>query len=93
MLRTTVLVIAGVLTALGAALVLAGVVLPGIQALVLGGLVLVGTLFERRYRRRKQIPPDDRWQATGERFADPTTGKDVEVFYDPHSGERHYVER
>jgi hypothetical protein len=50
-------------------------------------------LFERRYRRRKQVPPDGRWQATGERFADPTTGKDVEVFYDPHSGERHYVER
>lgn len=92
MLRATVLSIAAIVTAVGVALLLAGVVFPGIQALVTGGIVLVGILFERRYRNRKR-EPEARWQPTGERFADPTSGKDVEVFYDPQSGERHYVER
>jgi hypothetical protein len=92
MLRTTVLIIAGIVAAIGAALILTGVTLPGIQALVMGGLVVVGILCERRYRHDNQ-QPDGRWQATGERFVDPTSGKDVEVYYDPKSGERRYVER
>lgn len=92
MLRTTVLVIACIVAAIGAVLTLAGVMVPGLQALVMGGVVVLGILFERRYRNNKQ-PLDGRWQATGERFTDPTTGKDVEVFYNPQSGERRYVER
>jgi hypothetical protein len=59
---------------------------------VVGGVIVVAILFERRYRNDSRSP-DGRWQPTGERFADPTTGKDVEVFYDPKSGERRYVER
>lgn len=92
MLRTTVLIIAGVVAASGAALILTGVTLPGIQALVMGGLVVLGILFERRYRHNNQ-QPDSRWEATGERFVDPTSGKHVDVYYDPSSGERRYVER
>lgn len=92
MLRTVVLIIAGIVAATGAALIVTGVTLPGIQALVMGALVIVGILCERRYRHDRQ-QPDGRWQATGERFVDPTSGKDVEVFYDPQSGERRYVER
>ena len=92
MLRTTVLIIAGIVAAIGAALILTGVTLPGIQALIMGGLVVIGILFERRYRHDNQ-QPDSRWQATGERFVDPTSGKDVEVYYDPRSGKRRYVER
>lgn len=92
MLRTCVLTIAGIVAAIGAALILAGVTLPGIQALVMGGLVVVGLVFERRYRQNNQ-QPDSGWQATGERFVDPTSGKDIEVYYDPKSGERRYVER
>jgi len=92
MLRTTVLISAGILAASGAALILAGVTLPGIQALVMGGLVVIGILCERHYRHDNQLP-DSGWQATGERFVDPTSGKDVEVYYDPQSGERRYVER
>jgi hypothetical protein len=92
MLRTVVLVLAGLVAGIGAALLLAGVTLPGIQALVVGGVIVVAILFERRYRNDSRSP-DGRWQPTGERFADPTTGKDVEVFYDPKSGERRYVER
>jgi hypothetical protein len=61
-------------------------------ALGLGIVILLGTLFERwRYRRYERVP-GAAWQATGERFLDPTTGKDIEVFYDPVSGERRYVE-
>jgi len=92
MLRSSVLIIAGIVAAIGAALILTGVTLPGIQALVMGGLVVIGILCERRYRHNKQ-QPDGHWQATGERFIDPTSGKDVEVYYDPKSGERRYVER
>lgn len=92
MLRTIVLLLAGIVAAAGAVLLLLGVTLPGIQALVVGGVILVGILFERRYRNNTRTP-GGRWQPTGERFSDPTTGKDVEVFYDPQSGERRYVER
>ena len=92
MLRTSVLIIAGIVAAIGVALILAGVTLPGIQALVMGGLVVIGILCERRYGHNSQ-QPDSRWQATGERFVDPTSGKEVEVHYDPKSGERRYVER
>jgi len=31
------------------------------------------------------------WEATGERFIDPETGKQVTVYYDPKSGQRQYV--
>jgi len=93
MLRTGVLVLAGIVAAIGAALLLAGVTFAGIQALVVGGVIVAGILFERRYRNDARRPPDGRWQPTGERFCDPTSGKDVEVFYDPQSGERRYVER
>ena len=92
MLRTVVLTLAGGLAGVGVALLLTGTTLPGIQALVVGGVIVIGLLFERRYRNSTRHP-DSRWQPTGERFCDPTTGKDVEVFYDPHTGERRYVER
>jgi len=93
MLRTVVLVLAGLVAGIGAALLLAGVTFPGIQALVIGGVIVIAILFERRYRNDARRPPEGRWQPTGERFTDPTTGKDVEVFYDPQSGERRYEER
>jgi hypothetical protein len=92
MLRTVVLVIAAIIAASGAALLLAGVTGPGIEALLAGAVVVAGIVFERRYHNN-QRPPDAHWQPTGERFSDPTTGKEVEVFYDPQSGERRYVER
>jgi hypothetical protein len=36
-------------------------------------------------------PPGTGWVKTEERFIDPDTGKTVDVFYDPRSGERQYV--
>jgi hypothetical protein len=94
MLRTAVVVLAFVVTAVGVYLTLTGITAPGVYALALGATIILGTLFERwRYRKNERHPPGAGWAATGERFVDPSTGKDIEVFYDPLSGERRYVER
>ncbi len=101
MLRKAALAFATLLAAIGVYLLLKGITVPGVQALGVGIIIILGTLFERwRYAGSHDINEgggegrlDARWQATGERFADPTTGKDVEVFYDPASGERRYIER
>jgi len=61
---------------------------PAIYLLCSGGILLLGTAFERRYQKR--APRNAQWRPTGERFVDPQTGANVEVLYDPESGERHY---
>lgn len=102
MLRAAVLLFATVLTAIGIVLFLKGVTVAGIQAGGIGILLILGTLFERwRYSHiedghskegRDNAAGARRWESTGERFTDPTTGKIVEVLYDPATGERRYVE-
>ena len=53
--------------------------------------LLLFILFERnRYKQVADRPPPG-WEATGERFVDPETGKMVAVYYDPKSGQRQYV--
>jgi hypothetical protein len=91
MLRTAVLIFGGLLVALGLYLCITGVTTAGgIQALVSGAIVVLGTLFERwRYYNRNASVAGD-WRKTGERFIDPATGKDVEVLYNPQTGERRY---
>ena len=60
-------------------------------SLIMIGTILALTLFERfRYKPLADRPPPG-WQATGERFIDPESGKAVTVYYDPKSGERQYV--
>ncbi|MBV8974202.1 MAG: hypothetical protein JOY74_03695 [Sinobacteraceae bacterium] len=91
MLRATLLALAGALAITGAILIACRVPGPGAYALGLGGVIVLGILFERwRYR-----PNDPRaeagWQPTGERFQDPHSGKTLQVYYDPRSGERRYV--
>jgi hypothetical protein len=93
MLRKAVLALATLLAGIGVYLLLKGITGPGVQALGVGIVIVLGTLFERWRYSHSDGRLDARWQATGERFADPITGKDVEVFYDPASGERRYVER
>jgi hypothetical protein len=62
-------------------------------AAVIGGLIVIGVLAERViYKPLSQRAPAG-WERTGERFVDDATGKTVEVFYDPKSGQRQYVER
>jgi len=58
---------------------------------VVAALVVITLVFERRYRGRKNAG-GAQWQATGERFTDPTSGKLIEVRFNPATGERAYVE-
>jgi hypothetical protein len=91
MLRTVVIVVAGLLTCIGIGLIASGVHAPGWQVLALGVIILVGTLFERWRYRRIEKPSNGRWQRTDEQFIDPSTGDPVEVMFDPSTGERRYV--
>jgi hypothetical protein len=93
MLRTVVIVAAGILTCVGIGLIACGVHAPGWQALAIGVTVLIGTLFERWRYRRIEEPPKGNWQRTGEQFIDPSTGDPIEVMFDPRTGERRYVPR
>jgi len=94
MLRTALLIFSCLLVALGLYLcaTLPAPAMGGIQALVSGVVLLVAMLFERWRYRNRNASPEGNWQATGERFIDPETGKQMEVLYDPTSGERRYRE-
>jgi hypothetical protein len=92
MLRLAVLV-------LGIALLIAGVIALGYGApatplwlLAVGGVITVGTLGERvLYKPLLRKKPGPGWVKTTERFVDPESGRTVDVFYEPSSGERQYV--
>jgi hypothetical protein len=90
-LRTSLLVFAGVVALAGAILLSLGLPGPGAYALGVGGLILLGTLFERWRYRPNESRPGAGWEPTGERFQDPQSGQTLQVFYDPRSGERRYV--
>jgi len=93
MLRTAVLVFACLAVAIGVYLCSVGAISTGgIQTLVGGSLILIGTLFERWRYKNRQASTDGNWQVTGERFVDPESGREMEVLYDPDSGERRYRE-
>jgi len=93
MLRKAVLGIALLLAAVGVGLLSRGVWVPGWQVLGLGVLVFLGTAFEGWRYRKSAPPPGARWQHTDEKFADPISGEEMQVEYDPVSGERRYVRR
>jgi hypothetical protein len=91
-LRLAVLIV-GVLLLFGGAIA-AGYDVPGLSLwlLIAGGVTVVGTLCERvLYKPLLPKNPGTGWVKTEERFVDPDTGKTVDVFYDPRSGERQYV--
>jgi len=56
----------------------------------LGLALTIGTLIESRYKPPRPGAPRAGWVATGERFVDPETGKQVSVYSDPRTGEREY---
>ena len=59
--------------------------------LAVNGLLIVGgILFERKGYRPHVSQTGGNWQRTGERFVDPTTKREVEVYYNPQTGERDY---
>lgn len=90
MLRTIVAVVGVLLLCAGVALVIAP---PhaGWGYLIFGGLIVLSLIFEGRYRAaRVRGPASSSFEPTGEKFIDPGTGKVVEVYYDPKTGEREY---
>ncbi len=57
------------------------------------GLFIVAAIVFERSRYHPRINRlSGSWQATGERFVDPTTGCMMEVRYNPDTGERDYRE-
>ena len=59
--------------------------------LAVNGLIIVGgILFERRGYQPQVSRTEGIWEKTGERFVDPTTKQEVEVYYNPVTGERDY---
>jgi len=89
-----VLIAYGVLCLIGAVILLAAHVTTALVIyLAINGLVIAGAiLFERSSYRSKADRTQGKWQPTGERFNDPTTGQIVEVYYNPQTGERDYRE-
>ncbi|HKK01897.1 MAG TPA: hypothetical protein VJ955_06975 [Desulfuromonadales bacterium] len=91
MLRAGLVAFGLVLTGIGLALLAAGDAFSARTPLIFGVIVLIAVLCER-WRYRKNEHRDFRqWQPTGEKFEDPETGRTIEVFYDPVSGERRYA--
>ena len=93
MLRRMVLAVALLAGALGLWLISRHVWSPGLQVLVIAVVVFLGTAFESWRYRKGPAPHGARWQQTDEKFADPVTGEEMEVEYDPVSGERRYRRR
>jgi hypothetical protein len=61
--------------------------------LVVGGALLASSIvLERRGYRPRVDHTRGRWQRTGERFVDPSSGRLMEVRYNPDTGEREYVD-
>ncbi len=89
-----VLIAYGLLCLIGAVILLAAhVTFALVIYLAINGLIITGgILFERSSYRSKVHRMQGKWQPTGERFNDPTSGKIVEVYYNPQTGERDYRE-
>ena len=89
-----VLIAYGVLCLIGAVILLAAHVTTAlvIYLAINGILIAGGILFERSGYRSQVNRTQGKWQSTGERFNDPTTGQVVEVYYNPQTGERDYRE-
>jgi hypothetical protein len=80
------LIVAAILFAVHATIIL-------VVYLAINGLLIVGgILFERRGYRSRVDRTRGKWQPTGERFMDPTTGRLVEVYFNQQTGERDYRE-
>lgn len=93
MLRRLVLGIALLLALVGLWLLSHRSWAPGAQVLVIAALIFVGTAFESWRYRKGAGPHGAQWRHTDEKFADPISGEEMEVQYDPVSGERRYVPR
>ena len=89
-----ILIAYGVLCLIGAVVLLAAhVTIAFVIYLAINGLIIASAiLLERSSYRSKADTKQGKWQPTGERFNDPTSGKMIEVYYNPQTGERDYRE-
>ena len=89
-----VLIAYAVLCLIGAViLLLAHVTIALVIYLAINGLIIAGViLYERSSYRSTADRTQGKWQPTGERFNDPTSGKIIEVYYNPQTGQRDYRE-
>lgn len=91
MLRKAILVY-GVLAMVGAVgLAVAGVITGLVVYLFINGAIVIAALLFERGRYRPTVAPGGRWEETGERFVDPSTGQLMKVRYNPQTGARDYV--
>ena len=91
MLRKAILAY-GALAIVGAiALALAGVITGLVIYLFINGVIVIAALLFERGRYRPAVGPGGRWEETGERFVDPTTGQLMKVRFNPQTGARDYV--
>ena len=89
MLRRFLLLIAVAVAGVGALLVSRGI--PAWPMAIWGTVLLLAVVFERwRYRQKNEHMPGD-WEETEERFVDPESGKLMQVWYQPSTGERRYL--
>jgi hypothetical protein len=90
-LKGAVLSLGVIAAAAGAAMLLESAWGTGIWLLLFGVAVILSTALEIWRYRPRSSSTGARWERTGERFEDPTTGEHMEVLYDRASGERRYV--
>jgi hypothetical protein len=66
---------------------------PGAGPILLGAALVLSGLFDGRYRRMAdaRAPEGAGWEKTGETFRDEESGKWVQVWFHPQSGERRYT--
>jgi hypothetical protein len=89
MLRTFLLVVGAVLFVVGLGARLAGH--PAATPMtVLGAVLVLAVLFERWRYRPPMRTAGGEWVKTDERFIDPESGRPMNVFFNPHTGERRY---
>ncbi len=93
MLRKLILTLAVLLALVGLGLLGHRLWAPGLQLLAIAAVIFLGTAFESWRYRKGAGPQGAQWQHTDEKFADPISGEEMEVQYDPVSGERRYVRR
>jgi hypothetical protein len=65
---------------------------PTLPFALIPAILLLGLLVERFiYKPICSERPGPGWERTLERFADPRSGRNIVVYYNPRTGERRYV--